>query len=614
MASENREEILEYYKGELSYLRKMGAEFARQYPKVAGRLELSIDQSPDPHVERLIEAFAFLTARIQHKADSEFSNISSALLSTLYPQFLSPIPSMTIARFEIDPQHGGFTTAHEIPKHTPLFAVSDSKGGEDTICRFRTCYPVTLLPISVESAGFEPKENFDFLMSGKKRALKNIASVIRIRIKTHNRPFTEMKVDKLRFYLNGERVMINSLYEYLFCHTRGIVIRPDNGLPEKEIFLPENTIAPVGFAPDEDVLPYPANAHSGYRLIHEYFTFPGKFNFFDLNNLDCHKAQKYFDILILSDQMPGKRVSVNADTFYMGCVPIINLFRKTTDPIRLDERHTAYPLFPDKRREKITEIHSIESVSASNDPTDKSVSVAPFFSFKHHTEQEENKAFWCAYREPSSRKSLPGTQMFISFVNLNYAPDRPPHTTVYAHTLCTNRKFADELPEGAILQAEWEAPVARIVTLSRPTPQLDPPMSGQTLWRLISHLSLNYLSLGNDPDSLTALQEILKLYSFSDRSSTHQQIAGIEKMSCRQIMRRVDKDIWKGFCRGTEITLEFNEGMYEGNSAFLLGAVLNSFFSLYVSVNSFTQLVIKRRHQEGVWKKWQPMVGQQIVL
>jgi type VI secretion system protein ImpG len=600
---EHSQEFLEYYERELTYLRRRGIEFAKQYPKVAGRLELGLDQCPDPHIERLIEAFAFLAARIQYNIESEFPQFSTALLGILYPQFVNPLPSMGIAHFDVDPAQGKFTTGHLIRKHTPLFA--PTRGGQ--LCKFRTCYPVTLWPVEVTYAGFESTDRFDFLDNRP-----NVAFVLRLRIASQETSLPEMELTRLRFYLHGDKMLVGSLYELLFCHVIHVAI-----LPEKKktpIFLPDNSILPVGFNVDEEVLPYPPNAHPGYRLLQEYFTFPEKFHFFEIDHLEAHASEGHFDILIMFDQMPGARLTIDENTFCPGCTPIINLFPKTTDPIRLDERHTEYHLVPDMRRQRNTEIHSILSVSATSNPDDESRVFEPFFSFTHHMERTEHKAYWIARRQGTGRKDLPGTEISLSFVDLDFNPSLPPTTTVFAHTLCTNRRLAEELPAGAILQIEETAPLSRISALTKPTPEIDPPLDGATLWRLISHLSLNYLSLSSGDDGLKALREILKLYSFSEQASTYQQISGIREMSTRQVFRLIGSDAWRGFCRGTEITLTFDERLYVGSSAFLLAAVLNRFFPLYASVNSFTQLIIKSQQREGIWKKWQSMAGEQIVL
>jgi type VI secretion system protein ImpG len=599
----DREDLLRYYKSELTYLRRMGSAFAELYPRVATRLELGTSECADPQVERLLESFAFLTARLQHDIDSEFPEITTALLGVLYPQFTNPIPAMTVARFDIDPEQGKLTTGYHINKHTPLFAYTS----QGLPCRFRTCYPVTLWPLEVIYAGFEDTAQFDFL-DNKTR----VAAVLRLKLKCLGGTLQELELNRLRFYLNGDSALVNALYELLFCHARDVAILPETGTPP--IYLPQGCIKPVGFAPDEDVLPYPQNSHPGYRLLQEYFAFPEKYLFFDLDYLGAHGSTQTLDLLIMLDRMPKEHLTVDHKTFNLGCTPIINLFNKTTEPIRFDHRSLEYLLIPDKRRERTTEIHSILSVSASSNAEDDTTNFEPFYSYNHQMEGREHKAFWHARRLPSRRKDVPGAEMFLSFLDLDFTPSLPPVQTAFAHVLCTNRELAAQLPAGALLQTEEKAPLRQISCLNKPTLPVTPPMRGATLWRLISHLSLNHLSLSEGQDSLPALREILRLYCFSDQPSTQQQIAGVRGLSCRKVMRHTGTEAWRGFCRGTEITVTFDEDLYVGSGAFLLGSVLNSFFALYASVNSFTQLIIKSKRREGIWKQWPPMAGEKIVL
>ena len=248
------------------------------------------------------------------------------------------------------------------------------------------------------------------------------------------------------------------------------------------------------------------------------------------------------------------------------------------------------------------------------DHKDTTSTYEPYFSYNHGMAIDEHQAFYHCRRQHTGRKDMPGTELLLSFVDLDFNPAVPRTETVFAHTLCTNRGLAEEVPAGAVLQIEQAAPLSNIVTLAKPTPQINPPMDGAALWRLISHLSLNYLSLADGEESINALREILRLYCVSSYSDTHQQINGLRQMSCRSVVRRIGQTAWKGFCRGKEITLQFDEEMYVGSSAFLLGAVLNRFFPLYASINTFTQLIIQSNQREGIWKKWQPMAGDQIVL
>ncbi len=604
MKSYKTGDILDYYQQEISYLRKSGLEFAKKYPKIAARLELNVDESSDPHVERLLESFAFLTARIQKKIDGEFPEVTSALLSLLYPHYLNPVPSMAIARFKPDYKQGKLNSGYLLPKHTQINAPSQ-KG---ISIKFRTCYPVNLLPVEVEFAGFESTAKYDFLDTQH-----NVATVLRLRIKALGAPLHEIAMDTLRFYLNGEKTVVNVLYELLFCNVHSVALLPD--IDKRPILLPDESIKDVGFSTEDEVLPYPGNSHPQYRLLQEYFTFPEKFLFFDLNNLKRHEAKNYVDILFLLDQISPSRLAVNKDTFQIGCSPIVNLYPKISEPIRLDQRRSEYMLVPDMRREFSTEVYSIQKVSVASDVAERGRAIDPYFSYRHSEDtSSQNSSYWYSRMQSTGREDLPGTEMYLSFMDLNFSPTQPPTQIVYAHTLCMNRHLAETMPIEVKMTIEQPAPVAEITNITKPTPQIDPPYSGSALWRLVSHLSLNFLSLANERDGITAFREILQLYNISDEPSVNQQIIGIEEMLVRRVVRRIGNDAWRGFCRGHEISLRFNNDMYVGGSAFVLASVLNRFFALYTSVNSFTQLVIRSNQRKGEWKRWQPMTGEQIVL
>ncbi len=611
MKSRPQEDLLRYYKDELTYLRRMGGEFARSYPRVAERLELGHDECADPQVERLIQSFAFLSARLQRDLDGELPQVTTALLGVLYPQLVNPIPSMAVARFEADPEQVKLTTGHTVERHTRLFAETE----EGHTCRFRTCYPVTLWPLAVTDASFAGPRNWSYRFLD---SLTDVAGVLRISLRVEGGgALKDLDVRRLRFYINASPQRANALYELLLCHARRVRLLPEGG--EQPVVLPDDSIKPVGFGPEEDVLEYPPQAHGGYRLLQEYFTFPNKFLFLDVDNLDRGIDKlgggSAFDLLFLLDREPSEQLVVDKKTFALGCTPIINLFPKTTEPIRLDHRSIEYRLVPDKRRERTTEIHSIQSVSAASNAADRARSFKPFYSYNHEMDDVGQRAFWHARREHSLDRDIPGTEVFLSFLDLDFNPALPPDEVVYAHTLCTNRELATQMREGDPLQIEEQAPLLGIKCLTRPTWPVQPHLRGATLWRLVSHLSLNHLSLSEEGgDSLTALREILKLYSSSDRPSTQHQIAGVVRLECEKVTRRVGRDAWRGFRRGTQVTVEFDEDRYVGSGAFLLASVLNKFFALYASVNSFTILRAVSRQREGVWKEWPPTAGEKIIL
>lgn len=603
MSRTSQDDLLDHYHAELEYLRRGGAEFARLYPKIAHRLQLGAEESPDPDVERLLEGFAFLTARIQRNLEAQGSEVARTLLDVLYPHLLAPVPSMSVARFDVDPDQGKITAGHEIPSGTALYAES----ADGQTCRFRTCYPIELWPLRVAEARFESIDRYDFL-DGQATA----ATVLRLRLEALAGRLEELELGKLRFYLNAEMRTATGLYELLAGHSGRVSVLGE-GASRARLLAP-GALQPVGLSAAEAVLPHPEFAHAGYRLLQEYFTFPRKFLFFDLAGLAGQLRGRAVDLLIPLHRAPGEKVVIGPDTFALGCAPIINLFPKTSEPIRLDHRSAEYRLIGDLRRERSTEIHTITRVSASADWKKETELVEPLFSYTHEQESRGQRSFWHARRVPTGRSDLPGTDLLLSFLDLDLRPSLPQSRTLFAHTLCTNRRLAEQLPAGSRLVTEAVAPLAGIRVLHNPTLQLDPPHSRQAAWRLVSHLSLNHLSFDSGEEGVRAVREVLRLYSSYDEAAAQQQIAGIRELSVRRVMRQLGQDAWRGFCRGHEIDLMIDESAFVGTSPLLLTSVLSSFFSLYTSVNSFTQLVVRSQQREGIWMRWPARAGAQELL
>jgi len=602
------EDFLRSYFDELSYLRDAGRDFAREHPKVAARLDMPHGETSDPHVERLIESFAFLTARLQRQMRAEFPEITNAMLGLLYPQLTQPLPPMAIACFDAGSTIKGLTDGFYLARKTPLFA-QDSAG---LTCRFQTCYDTMLWPVTVVHAAFEPADRYK-LDSG--------CSVLRISLRgredlLHNPKF----MPSLRFFLNGAPELSGNLYEILFANTVDVLVVDKSS--NKPVSLGANALKSVGFASEEEVLPYPPNALPGYRLLQEYFSFQEKFHFFDvafLSRRPCASAavktgSDTLDLLFLLRDLPQPEPVIQGGNFRLGCTPIINLFQKTSEPIRLDHLQLEYRLIADLRREKTTEIHSIISVTGTANPTEASRSYEPFYSFRHSSFEKDHRAFWLARRVQADRADMPGTDLYLSFVDLAFDPAMPADQTVFAHTLCTNRSLASQLPDHAELNIEDATPVLRIACITKPSVSLYPPLGGPSLWRLVSSLSLNAVSLSGDASGLEALQESLRLYSFREDAAAKQEIEGIREMQTKKVMRRFGPEAWRGYRRGTEITFLFDPMKYKGGSALLLASVLRSFLGLYTSVNTFTQVVARRTNMDGEWKRWEPLASAQEIL
>jgi type VI secretion system protein ImpG len=595
------EDFLRYYFDELSYLREAGQIFALENRKIAARLEMQHGESADPHVGRMIESFAFLTARLQRQMHAEFPVITNTLLDSLYPQLTQPLPSMGIACFDVGSTIKGLTGGFPIRHNTALFAQSST----GTTCRFRTCYDTVLWPVTVADAVFDP---------GDLRGVGSGAAVLQIRLKGRedllgNSDF----MPSLRFFIDAPPELAGKLWEILFANTVDILLSSPG--ETKPVSLGAEALREVGFLPEEAVLPYPTNALPGYRLLQEYFNFPKKFMFFDVRNLNRRRcasggpATDTLDILFVLDDLPRPKPRINAQNFRLGCTPIANLFHKTTEPIRLDHLQLEYRLIPDIRRMASTEIHSILSVSGSLNAAETSMAYEPFYSFRHFAQGAEPKAFWIARRTASEQEGISGTDLYLSFVDHGFNPAEVSDRTVFAHTLCTNRDLASQLPDQAELNIEDTTPVLRIYCLGKPTSPLYPPLSGSSLWRLISSLSLNTASLSANDGGLCTLQEILRLYALKDRAVVEQEIDGIAALQSRRVVWRGGADHWRGYRRGTEFTFVFDGQRYSGGSALLLAAVLRHFLGLHTSVNSFTQVVARLSNRDEIWKRWNPIAG-----
>lgn len=599
------DKLLSYYERELTFIREMGAEFARKYPKVAGRLLLEPDKCEDPHTERLIEAFAFLSGRIYKKIDDSFPEITESLLSIIYPHYVNPIPSMSVVQF-IPVQQNISQAGYRIEKDTALYSTPVS----GTPCQFTTSYPVTIWPVEVTAAGIrEPKME-----------IKNAQVAILIQLKTFNGlSFSNLSWERLRFFLNGPYQHVFHLYELLFNHVCQVECEfiNDAGGTEKISLTPDH-IKSVGFSPQDGMIPISPRSFPGYLLLFEYFCFPEKFLFFDFEGLGKMRDRKSgdtLDIWLYLDRIPKSNLVINEKTFCINTTPAVNLFKRIAEPVRVEQRKTEYRVVPDIRRQDATEVYSVDRVTASSTSSlGKDSDFRPFYSLRHHLEEEDvhnKRAFWHTQRRLSGRKGDDGTEVFLSFADLDFNPLDPGVEILTVHTTCTNRDLPARLPFGSPagdFDMEIAAPVTRIDTLVKPTQTRRPFLGGSLQWRLISHFSLNYMSLvegGGD-----ALKEILKLYDFDNSPATRQQINGIVAVQSRYVTKRIGQS----FCRGVQVTIEFDEDRYVGAGLYLFAGVLEKFLGQYVSVNSFSQLVAKTIQQKEALKKWPPRSGNQILL
>jgi type VI secretion system protein ImpG len=612
------DDLLPYYNRELSYLRRNAARFAEAHPKVAARLRLGPDGSEDPHVERLLQGFAYLTARVRHKLDDEFPEVTQALLGVLYPHYLAPVPSFSVVQLDLDEGQNELTAGLTVGRGQGV--ETDPIQGEP--CRFRTAYPVTLFPIDVRAAALQ---SAPFTAPYTPRASQAQALVrLTLGCRSPGMRFASLGLKRLRFFLRGQPQHAQKLYELLFNHAVEVAfaLRPDD---KGAVAAGPEALSPVGFGPDEGLLPYPPRSFVGYRLLTEFFAFPQKFLFADVEvpPAALARAGNTLDLFIyLNRPAADLEPNVTADTFKLGCTPVVNLFAHPAEPIRLTHQEFEYRVVPDQRRPLAHEVYAVDRVSATG-PDGREVEYAPFFAVRHGGSGKAGGPYWHPTRRLAADAAPPdsaaavidrGTEVYLSFVDLGFNPAAPADRTVHVETTCMNRDLPSRLPFGGgqprLQLTQGGGLVTRLTCLTPPTPTLRTHLREEGLWRLVSHLTLNHLSLTGGEGGAEALREILGLYDFADSAATRNMIDGVVSLTGRRVLGRSGGAV----CRGVEVGVTFDEDRYTGNGLYLFASVLDRFFTLYTSVNTFTRTVAAVARREGVYRRFPARAGEQIVL
>ena len=604
------DQLLQYYERELTYLRRMGARFAQEYPKIASRLDLEPSKCEDPHVERMLEAFAFLAARVHKRIDEDVPEISEALLEIVYPHYVRPMPSMSLAEFELDREQGKLTAGLPVPRGSVLY----SKQINGVPCKFTTCYDSTLWPVRVAALDWMTPDRL-------KPAIRVTDAVAALRLELHcftDLEFKALDLSALRLHLAGDASVTFSLYELLCNNCTSIIVR-EPGTGKKAITFPASALIPVGFGENDGMLPYPRRSFLGYRLLQEYFTFPEKFLFFDLAVFDAMRTAGFGDkaeiIFLIRQFERGERRGVletglSNRSMRVGCTPVVNLYDVVSEPILLTQRRTAYEIVPDARRRRTTQIFSVDRVVASTPGSPEPIEIAPLYSYRHSVDGQRPEVFWTARRRPTLWRVDHGTDVNLSFVDLSSRTVHPDRDVVTARLTCFNGDLPSRLPfgdEAGDFEFENGGPIRRIMALSKPTEVVHPPLGQAQLWRLLSQLSLNYLPLADG--GVDALREILRLHNFSETTAGGRHIEGITAVSGEPTYARVVTEHGVAFARGRRVDVTFDEEQYAGGGVYLFASVLERFFGMYASVNSFTTLVARSTKRKDVIRSWPPRAG-----
>ncbi|MCK5817728.1 MAG: type VI secretion system baseplate subunit TssF [Psychromonas sp.] len=603
------DDLIKYYNKELSFIRLMGAEFAEQYPKLAGNLKLSNDQIEDPHVSRLIEGFALLTANIRQKLDDSFPELTDALLGKMYPDYQAPIPSMSVIKMITE---NVSTSGVVLPRGSKV--ETHVEGIKP--CFFQTCYDTKLWPLEIYAAKIQ---NSPFT-APKPIWKSSVKSIIKLSFKTDQKDLTmeSLGVKNLRFYVNGHTEQYSKIFHLLSASCVGLAICRHK---EKKAlhYIESYNLQSLGFDDEHKVVPYSQNSFSAYRLLIEHYIFPEKFLFFEVKNLGelWKSIGDKFDLYIylnkLSDDLEKK---VTEENFLMGCTPIINIFTQDLEPVHIEPGQYEYKLTAKYMDAEISEVVQIESVEAY-DQKDNKITVSPFYGETHPAYLAQMRMFWNCRREESSwvgGSSESGTEMYLSLVDQafnDFSTDDEYNTWVLRIIAkCCNRNLPSQLPIGSkqtkILLPDRADIIKDILILMSPTRTIRPLLRDATRWQLINQLSLDHFS---GDDGLIKLKETLRLYDFQQSPENKAVIDNIYSLELENSTARVNQKGRISFCNGTEITITFAVTQYGGSGVFFFATILDHFFAQFTAINSFTRLQMKIKGKSGIFHQWPTRSG-----
>lgn len=597
-------QLKDYYQRELAVLRDDASAFARAYPKEAQALKLDRSGSHDPHVEMLLQSFAFLTGRVQYESEVSKALIPNVLLGYLYPHLAAPVPSMVIAQVRVKPDDAAGAV---LARGRQASVTAEDGRGRKSVCRFTTTCDLPLVPLGVMDVEMLQPGNFPAGLTDEL-----CLSVLRVRLGSLGLDAIKaLKKSKLRFYIDTSQKDAWYLQEMLGLHLRAVDIAQVGGEP-----LPganQSSVHWLGFPEDEAALPARNNLHPGHRLLQEYFSFPEKFMFFETDEFDLSAFESGFELLFQFGVASHKDRQLSARSLKLNCVPMVNLYRQRMEPLILDHTQYEYQLTADVQNRQNCEIYSIEElVSISPDGSQRK--LAPYFELGNTQDRGADDYFYVMRREENQLGGVSGTEVFISFLDAKQQMALPPAEVIGGRALCTNRKLAEQLLIKQALQLEGAGPITVLEVISRPSRHVTPALVGRRPWALVSQLGMSHLSMADGPQALAAFKTMLRDHIDPLQTQAFRCIEGIQELQCRPGMRYVVRDGVRGYVQCLYITLTLNRKQFESTSILLFASVLRYFLALYSTVNNMVCVSMETTDEKGVLKRWPPMVGAQIVL
>ncbi len=602
------DDLIEYYQRELAFLGDSAGAFADAYPKIAARLGLTREAIEDPHIGRLIEAVAFMNARLRHKIDDEFPELSDALLLTLYPHLIQPVPSFFVARLEPGPD---LDKPLLVPSGTRVL----TEPVADVACSYRLAGDTLLLPIRLVAAsmGGPPFE-------APALGVRDAKGVLRLQLAV-TKPEVDLaglEIDRLRLFIKSDARRAQLLVEQLGVNLIGIGVASGPADPGA-VLLPAKALRLMGLGDDELLLPQSPVASLAYAAVQEHFSYPQKQLFFEIDGLSARTIAitgGNLEIFLYFDRLsPELERVVRAEDFELFACPAVNLFETSSEPIRIDQTAIEYRIIADAGGEDAHEVHSVIDVSLQ-DGRGQIVAVPPLHAIDRGSARL-GRLFHATARR-SSFGPGGGDDVFLQVADLDGRLLEDEATVVSARLLCTNRDLPARLPFGGgrpwLSLTEVLPGLAGVAALTKPSPTRRPARRRAAVWKLVGQLSLNHLSLVGGGDGARALREVLALYDIADSAdsaSLRDRLVGIEAAPG---VARVRLRGHTAIAAGIDVSLELDDERLSGSGSFLLCCVIERFLASACALNSFVRVSARLRGEAELWKTWTPRIGDRVLL
>lgn len=609
------DELLPHYERELALLRRSMHDFAARYPKIAARLGLTDGEITDPHVGRLLQTFALLGARIGVRLDDDYPRFSRALIDTLFPEQLRPIPSCSIAQFHVGTASSQLTAPLTVARGTEL---EDRSGA----CRFRTGYEVTLAPIAIEAVHIVPAS----AASPARQLPSNTSALLSITFAslTDEAAFRNAMPDRLRLHLRGTPALVAALTDALLLHVPKAFI--ESGPNDGWKVLTTVPLTAVGYEEQDALIPHTEQAHAPWRLLREYFAFPDKFAFVDLDMTvlaravgPCRKMTLHLPVVDVPEAtaIRSQLDTVATHHFQLGCTPVVNTFGRDAIPVTLAPETATYTVAPHVLSMRDITVRSVDAVRWTKDLSPDVVDgtpLSPYRGFVHHHASNTAPVYWLTRNEDQADQRGGQHHVEITLVDLDGQPAPQAIGQLLVRLTCTNGHFPQTLsvghPDGD-LHNETENLPGPVSLLRSPTPVHASPTTHGALWKLIAGLSPHVLVLQSV--SVGTLKELLRLLT-SDFNGSRALVDAITDVSHKSVMQWLSIPPMPTFVRGLEITVTIETSLLATVSLFTCGRLLDPFFAHFVPANGYVQCVIRDAGSSRVLMRGRPQLGTSQIL